>query len=317
MANMSDISNKKLIHLTANFKDLIPEFLKLSVFAYVLGFIIVNATLMKYGFMIYDVVSVKYLVAGTLFLFICSVTYLTLFICKNSKLKTDRFYVYYVGLFWLVIGINFLLNLPYTKPQVEYMPRWTFVIPNLYLFLGILVSIFINFIYKINKRWLRITIKSILIISALGFLILAYEAVTYLVLMILLIGIISSVLFIEIKVIKEILSTNELQISNNFVLFFVSIISIPILFGAVIYPKIDRMRGGGAPLRAQLIISDAYKSEVINSSPDCSIDFNDIKLIYETPNSVFIALKRLNKKGKITLEIPKNNLIAIKYFKNK
>ena len=77
------------------------------------------------------------------------------------------------------------------------------------------------------------------------------------------------------------------------------------------------MRGGGAPLRAQLIMSDSQKSEVINSSPDCNIDFNDTKLIYETPDSVFVALKRLNKKGKITLEIPKKNLIAIKYFRNK
>lgn len=246
MGNANDIENKKLIHLTGTFKGLIYEVLKLSVFAYALGFVIVNATFMKYGFMMYDVVSVKYLIAGTLFIFICALTYLALFICKNSKFKADRFYVYYVGIYWLVIGINFILNLPYTKPQTEYIPRWTFVVPNLYLFAGLIISLFLKFNCQINKKWLRIVIKSALIISALGFLILASEAVTYLVLVILLIGFVSSVFFIEIKMIKKVLSLDELETPKNFAIFFVAIISVPILFGAAIYPKIDRMRGGGA-----------------------------------------------------------------------
>ena len=317
MINTNDIDNKKLIHLIGVFKDIIPEFLKFSVFAYVLGFVIVNAAFMKYGFMIYDVVSVKYLIAGTLFLFICVLTFFTLFICKNSKFKAERFYVYYVGIYWLVLGINCILNLSYTRPQDQYVPRWTYIIPNLYIILGaIICPLFLN--YRINKKWLRIVTKSAFIISALEFFILhAAEAFTYLVLVVLIIGFFSSVFFIEIKTIKKVVSLEDLQTPNNFAVFLLTMILVPYLFGAAIYPKIERMRFGGAPLRAQLIISDSQKSEVINSSPDCNINFNDTKLIYETPDSVFIALKRRNKKGKIALEIPKKNLIAIKYFKNK
>lgn len=316
MTNIGNNGNRKLIHLAGNLKDLIPEVLKLSIFAYILGFIIVNAAFMKYGFMIYDVASPKYLIAGMLFFIICLLTSLTLFMCKN-KMKGDRLYVYYIGIFWLVIGVNLILNLPLIKSQNEYNPRWTYLIPNLCFFCGVILSaIFLK--YHINKRWLRTFVKVSLIIFTLEFFILhASEEFVYLVIFIFIIIFFSSLFFIEIKKIKEVISLQDLTISNSAATFFLAMIFVPYIFGLVIYPKIDRMRGGGAPLRAQLIMYPEQKNELVKSFSDCDINFGDSKLIYETPDSVFIALKRFHKKGRVTLEIPKKNLIAIKYFKNK
>lgn len=296
-------------------RSIAADIIKFSVVAYAIGFLIVNSSLLEYGYMSFDISSTRYLIAGLLFISVSALILLASSICRRLAKINRKILIYGIGLYSLVFTLHVLLGIEYTRKNVLYEPRWLFSIVFLLSMLVPISSFFISSLCRSKK--LRPIVEIFLVAIPFLFLVLyGSKEILYLVLFVVLVFGYEDIILLKSDAIKKEVDLNNLDTPKFIAWRIIGLLALPIMFGTQIYSKVDRMRGGGAPLRATVLIQTEYEDIIKRNDHEFVIDFNNARLILESDRSIFIGIETRDGK-KAALEIPKGNIVSIRYLKTK
>lgn len=299
----------------ASLRSVAADIIRFSVVAYGIGFLIVNASLLEYGYMSFDISSTRYLLSGLLFILVSALILLASNICRRQAKKNRKILIYGIGLYLQVFTLYLLLGLDYTRKNILYGPRWLFLIIFLASMLVPFFSFFLSSLCKTKK--LRPIVESFfVVIPFLFFLLYGSKEILYIIAFVIMVFAYEDTILLKSEVIKKEIDLSDIGTPRFVVLKIIGLLALPIMFGTQIYTKVDRMRGGGAPLAAAVIIQKEYEDMIKINYQEFVIDFNRVSLILESDRSIFIGLEdRIGNKA--ALEIPKANIVSIRYFKRK
>ena len=286
--------------------------IKYLIIAYGCGFIIVNSSFYKYGFMTYDLISSRYLMAGLVFLLIIILAVLTTYLCLNQK-KPYRFYTYVFTFYGFLFAVPFLLSLHLYNFTMERPLLITEILTLIFTVISFFVLLLLNiFILNMNSKIKDfVQIFSIVIIGAVILMYFSLELKIISLLFLL-------VSFYAGSYFQTAFNKGAQGLKNLDPLMIVMVISGILIslsaFGYYIYPKIDRLRGGGEPLKARIILASGYQNEWLKISNDYAIDFESIYILHDTPNAIFVSTDEINEGFGRAIEIQKRNILAIQYL---
>jgi hypothetical protein len=296
-------------------RAVLSDAFKFSVFAYGIGFFIVNYSFLQYGFMSFDIVSTRFLLAGVLFLVVCSLIILALHICKKFQGPHDKFFVYGIGMYFQITSFWILLKLTLLKKDIIFEPSWLFL--YLFVLIAFLIPSFsFLIILKMKSRKIKLFVEiSLVALPLLFFILYGSKEIKYFGLFIILVAGYKEIFSIQyFKNLKNKFPLNDLNTPRNIMFQIIGFIALPLIFGTQIYPKVDRMRGGGAPLKVSVLLGEEQKAFLVRNLGEYKIDFDNVELINEAGDSIYIGLENLKGK-KSAIEISKRNIIGIKYQK--
>lgn len=294
-------------------KSAISEIIKFSFIIYALGFFVVNSSLLEYGFINYEMTSARYLLAGILFIVICALVLLTIEVCRKQKTTHSKVFIYGMALYVEIMALCFLLGFNIFKKNIIYEPAWLFIV--LFAAVSILPIFSFYLSSKFTGKFKNVIEVAILSIPIIFLILYGSKENIYLGLFVILVAGEGNALLNKKGRINSNYKLEDFDTPKYLVNRIISLVFIPILFGTQIYPNVERMRGGGKPLEAKIIMQTGYAESFKDIKNEFRIDFDNVKIIFETGESLYLGAENTIGK-KIAIEISKRNLIAVVYKKS-
>lgn len=243
---------------------------------YFFGFILINGYLNNYNYSDYDILNVTYLKAGTLFVILLTIIFITTRLSYDKETMTDD-----IGKSWESILLAFHNILLVTYLIFIYLIG-TNIFDSIIVIISIAILVLFYFIYRLwfdnkeqksNKRFLFLIILGIVILLTIN---LIYALNNKFALYLLVFNI---ALFLMITI--SLGSYGDKNYTNRIVTDFLLIVVSCFIFGSKIYGMIPSKIGGGESYKIIIDNNCLYSLLEIDTVSINEIDSDTLNVIYE------------------------------------
>ncbi len=291
-----------------NIKKYCETIFSFSFCLYIIGFLIINTSLLEFGVHTEDIFSVSYLIASLLFLFLVGVSSLPIWAIRKDK--KNNFFISLpalIGSLCIIFLIfYFLFGHDLIFIREAYRDRG-----GRNIIFGLVIFIIIpDIIYAIIKNKIKHLFPSLLVFHVLFLLIyLRFRFSLLIIFNSFIIYIIKSKIKMsesDIKVARFI----KTIVPHAIIIIVMFFILEAILFGNRIYALTNRNMGGGKPLNVKLLINEGEAARIRLTGIEINKDgwSQEVKLIHKGRDSIYLEGISPNKYSCIEI---KNSLVKI------
>ncbi|HEY6506021.1 MAG TPA: hypothetical protein VIZ28_18730 [Chitinophagaceae bacterium] len=264
------------------FKKIFDIVLKVTPFAYILGFFVINGYLTNYNFSEYNILNLTFLKTGILLITLLTLAILSVYFCYRPETMSDDLRKSWPSVLLAIYILHilvFLLIPVFLEKNTIFEDNPTLSLILIFLKLVLVIYMFWASYKKPQntKSILLITLPPIILMAVIIYFYSRHNPVVY-------------YLWIAILVLgaKTILTIGDIG-DNNYKLGMtqdiIFLIVFAFLFGKYFYPKIPSKYGGGAPYKIAL----TDKPNLLFDSTIIRLDTFDV--IYENDSKFFLQNK--------------------------